>query len=42
MDGAAAAARENLKRNEHFRFVPLVLEHFGIWGVQAETYLDEL
>ena len=44
--------RENLKRNkydqqclpggEHFRFVPLVLEHFGRWGVQAETYLDEL
>ena len=44
--------RESLKRNkyhqqclpegEHFRFVPLVLEHFGRWGVQAETYLDEL
>ena len=44
--------RENLKRNkydeqclpggEHFRFLPLVLEHFGRWGVQAKSYLDEL
>ena len=33
---------ERLPGEEAVRLVPLVLEHFGHWGQQAEKYLHQL
>ena len=51
-DGAAAARRGDRKTIKYsylqlpgapsLRFVPLVMEHFGRWGEEANKYLQEL
>ena len=51
-EGAAALRREQTKAEKYsmerlpgeeaVRLVPLVLEHFGHWGQQAEKYLHQL
>ena len=50
-DGTAATRREMLKMTntpkrhvlvETLNFIPLVMEHFGRWGQEAQEYLNEL
>ena len=51
-DGAAAARREEKKVEKYqskvlpgglsLNFVPLVMEHFGRWGNEAQTFLSHL
>ena len=51
-DGAAACRREERKKARYAKdtypggmsvqVVPLVMEHFGRWGKQAEAYFDQL
>ena len=52
VDGAAAYRREELKRSLYRskslpggvapNFVPLVMEHFGRWGMDAQNFLNQL
>ena len=49
-DGTAATSREMLKNNKYAKkartcgttmnFIPLVMEHFGRWGQDAQKYLN--
>ncbi|XP_062516545.1 uncharacterized protein LOC134191918 [Corticium candelabrum] len=51
-DGAAAVRREERKVEKYqskvlpgglcLKFVPLVMEHFGRWGRQAQSFLSQL
>ena len=52
MDGAAASRREDIKHSKYSKqqlpgrytptHIPLVFEHFGVWGEETSTFLNKL